>query len=60
MAVPYPPMVLSIILFMKIKHLQLNTSVLRSPEKIVQFILDNDIDVACLQEIAYPMEGTNP
>ena len=45
---------------MKIKHLQLNTSLLRSPEKIVEFIKTNNIDIACLQEIVYPIGSESP
>lgn len=45
---------------MNIKHLQLNTSTLRSPDGVVNFILENNIDVACLQEIVYSINGENP
>lgn len=45
---------------MIIKHLQLNTSVLRSPEKVAEFVEKNDTTIACLQEIAYPINGENP
>lgn len=45
---------------MKIKHLQLNTAILRSPEQVVNFILENDVDIANLQEIAYQIDGENP
>ncbi len=45
---------------MNIKHLQLNTSTLRNPGKIIQFIKARDIDFACLQEICYPIGSTNP
>lgn len=41
---------------MNIKHLQLNTSLLKDPTKVTQFIVDNEIDIACLQEIVY-LEG---
>jgi len=45
---------------MKIKHLQLNTSLLKSPDKVVQFMVDNKIDIACLQEIVYFENKKNP
>lgn len=45
---------------MKIKHLQLNTSLTRSPEKIIEFIRTNNVDVTCLQEIVYPIGGESP
>lgn len=45
---------------MKINHLQLNTSTLRDPKAVMQYILDNNIDIACLQEIAYPTGQENP
>ncbi len=38
---------------MKVKHLQLNTSILRSPKKIIELISSLKIDVASLQEVAY-------
>lgn len=43
-----------------IKHLQLNTSVLRSPEKIINLIIEQNIDIACFQEICYPIGEKNP
>jgi endonuclease/exonuclease/phosphatase family metal-dependent hydrolase len=43
-----------------INHLQLNTSTLRSPEKIIDFIKEGNIDIACLQEISYPIGENNP
>lgn len=45
---------------MNITHLQLNTSLLNSPDKIVDFIISNNVDLACLQEICYPIDGINP
>ncbi len=45
---------------MKIKHLQLNTNLMKSPKKIVDFIESKSFDVACLQEIGYPIGGENP
>lgn len=42
---------------MKIKHLQINTSISRSPEKVIEFIKNNNIDLACLQEVTY-IEGS--
>ncbi len=45
---------------MKIKHLQLNTSTLKSPIDVSAFIKENEIDIACLQEIVYPIDGQNP
>lgn len=45
---------------MKIKHLQLNTSILRSPEKVMQFIKDFEIDIACLQEVVYQIGKESP
>ena len=50
---------------MDFKHLQLNTSTLRSPEKIMEFIENrkwgaNGIDVGCFQEICYPIGEQNP
>jgi len=45
---------------MKINHLQLNTSTLRDPRKIMDFIEEKKIDIACLQEICYPLNGNNP
>jgi len=45
---------------MNIKHLQLNTSALKNPEKVADYIKKQNIDIACLQEIIYPRSGTNP
>lgn len=45
---------------MDLKHLQLNTSILRQPQKVANFIIDNQIDFACLQEICYPIGGQSP
>ncbi|PIZ44968.1 hypothetical protein CO180_03075 [candidate division WWE3 bacterium CG_4_9_14_3_um_filter_41_6] len=45
---------------MTIRHLQLNSSVLRDPKAIAKFMTDNSIDVACLQEIAYPIGSSSP
>lgn len=45
---------------MKLKHLQLNTSVLRSPEKVMDFIKSNEIDIACLQEVTYKQDEVSP
>jgi endonuclease/exonuclease/phosphatase family metal-dependent hydrolase len=45
---------------MNLKHLQLNTSLLRDPQKVTDFIINNNIDVACIQEICYPIGGTSP
>ncbi|MEI6887218.1 MAG: endonuclease/exonuclease/phosphatase family protein [bacterium] len=45
---------------MKIIHLQLNTSTLKDPESIIQFIKDNQIDVACLQEVSYTIGTQSP
>lgn len=42
---------------MNVKHLQLNTSVMKHPEAIVDFIQEQDIQIACLQEVAYPTDG---
>ena len=42
------------------KHLQLNTSTLRNPQKIIQFVLENNIDVTCLSEICYATGSENP
>lgn len=44
---------------MNAKHLQLNTSVLKYPEAIVDFMQEQGIQIACLQEIAYPTNGKN-
>jgi endonuclease/exonuclease/phosphatase family metal-dependent hydrolase len=44
---------------MNIKHLQLNTSVLKHPQAIVDFIQAQGIQIACLQEVAYPTDGNN-
>lgn len=43
-----------------IKHLQLNTSLLRNPQKVFDFIISNDIDIACLQEIYYKIDDQDP
>jgi len=45
---------------MKIKHLQLNTSILRSPEKVIRLVREGEIDVACLQEITYTNGEQSP
>ncbi|MFA6518185.1 MAG: hypothetical protein WCV93_00855 [Candidatus Shapirobacteria bacterium] len=45
---------------MNLKHLQLNSSLLRSPEKITDFLVDNQIDVASFQEICYPIGKVSP
>lgn len=45
---------------MNLKHLQLNTSILRNPQKVTEFIIQNNIDIACLQEICYPVGDTSP
>jgi endonuclease/exonuclease/phosphatase family metal-dependent hydrolase len=42
-----------------VRHLQLNTSILKHPEAIVDFIQEQGIQIACLQEIAYPINGKN-
>lgn len=44
---------------MRIKHLQLNTTVMKEPEKIADFIVDSEIDIACMQEICYEIKGKN-
>ncbi|MCA9383382.1 hypothetical protein KC909_03390, partial [Candidatus Dojkabacteria bacterium] len=44
---------------MQIKHLQLNTALLRDKESIANYLSEQEIDVACLQEIVYPIGGTN-
>jgi endonuclease/exonuclease/phosphatase family metal-dependent hydrolase len=44
---------------MKIKHLQLNTTTLRAPNEIIEFI-NNNIDIACLEEVTYPIGGESP
>lgn len=44
---------------MNIRHLQLNTSILKHPEAIIDFIQEQDIQIACLQEVAYPTGGKN-
>ncbi len=44
---------------MNIKHLQLNTSILKQPEAIIDFIQEQGIHVACLQEVAYLTGGKN-
>lgn len=44
---------------MKIKHLQLNTSLMKYPEKIVDFINKYDFDTVCLQEVYYPIGEEN-
>lgn len=44
---------------MNVKHLQLNTSVLKQPEAVVDFVQEQDVQVACLQEVAYPTGGAN-
>jgi endonuclease/exonuclease/phosphatase family metal-dependent hydrolase len=43
-----------------IKHLQLNTSVLRAPNEIVTFFQENKIDVACFQEVSFPIGSRSP
>lgn len=45
---------------MIIRHLQLNTSALKSPVEIVEYLVANDVDVACLQEIVYPTGSVSP
>lgn len=45
---------------MKLKHLQLNTSVLKNPKKVMGFITDNNVNIACLQEIVYPIGEESP
>lgn len=45
---------------MNLKHLQLNTSILKNPEKVANFIQDNNVDIACLQEVCYSIGGENP
>ncbi|MBN2015663.1 hypothetical protein JW766_02420 [Candidatus Dojkabacteria bacterium] len=45
---------------MKIRHLQLNTSVLKHPQKVMDFITKKNVDVACLQEIVYPISKESP
>ena len=45
---------------MNIKHLQLNTSILKQPQKVIDYIVDNNIDISCLQEICYPIGGVSP
>lgn len=42
---------------MTIRHLQLNTSLLQSPEEIAKFVEKKNIDIACFQEINYPWGG---
>lgn len=44
---------------MNIKHLQLNTSLLKQPEAILNFLTHRQIDIACFQEICYPIDTTN-
>ena len=44
---------------MKIKHLQLNTSIMREPEKIASFVEKYNFDTICLQEICFPIGGEN-
>ena len=45
---------------MRLKHLQLNTSTLRNPKAIIDFMHKSNVDLACLQEICYPINGINP
>ncbi len=45
---------------MKINHLQLNISVLRNPAKVTEYIRRNQVDIACLQEIAYSTDSHCP
>jgi len=42
------------------KHLQLNTTLLKYPEKVIDFIVKNNIDISCLQEVVYPENTQNP
>lgn len=45
---------------MNLKHLQLNTSTLKSPNSVMEYIIKNNIDIACLQEIVYQSDQENP
>lgn len=45
---------------MTIRHLQLNSSLLRAPEQVAKFIVDEKVDLACVQEILYPINGSSP
>lgn len=45
---------------MNIRHLQINTSLSRSPGSIIEFISQNNIDIACLQEVTYTSGSESP
>jgi len=45
---------------MQINHLQLNTSILKDPKAIINFINENSIDLAFVQEIVYPIDKESP
>lgn len=45
---------------MDIRHLQLNTSTQKSPNEIINFMGENRIDIACFQEICFPIGTENP
>ena len=44
---------------MNLTHLQLNTAALKFPDKVMSFIIDNKVNIACLQEIVYPTNKLN-